>query len=374
MFDVTIIGAGIAGASLAADLARDYQVLLLEREEQPGYHSTGRSAAIYSETYGNDIIRKLTSLGRSFFENPPQGFSDVPLWRDRQVLLIGREDQRDSLDRHYVQTGELTGNLKLLSAEEVVAAVPIIDASYVAGGVLEPDAKELDVHAIHSGFLRQFKKLGGQLITDADVTGLSRKGPVWNIETTADTYESNIIVNAAGAWVDTIAQLAKLQPIGATPLRRTALTVPLDRDNAADWPMVIDIDEKFYFKPESGSLLCSPADETEMAPCDVQPDELDIAITVDLVETATELKIRKILRSWAGLRTFAPDRTTVVGFDQSSEGFFWLAGQGGYGIQTCPAMASAAAGLIREGALPSTHLAAGLTEASLSPNRFRQAE
>ncbi len=371
MFDVTIIGAGIAGASLAADLAQDHKVLLLEREDQPGYHSTGRSAAIYSETYGNEVIRKLTALCRPFYENPPAGFTDVPLWRDREVLRIGREDQTDSLRENYEEAGKLTKSLKLLTAEEVLATVPIIRASYVAGGLLEPDAKELDVHAIHSGFLRQFKKLGGQLVTDADVIGLSKEEKSWKIETSAGVFKSTIIVNAAGAWADTIAELANLKPIGATPLRRTVLILPIDRDDINDWPLVIDIDEKFYFKPETGSLLCSPADETEMLPCDVQPDELDIAKTVDLIETATDLKITKITRSWAGLRTFAPDRTTVVGFDRLTEGFFWLAGQGGYGIQTCPAMASAAAGLIRDGALPSGHLAAGVTEDCLSPNRFR---
>ncbi|MEH6546555.1 MAG: FAD-binding oxidoreductase, partial [Sneathiella sp.] len=172
------------------------------------------------------------------------------------------------------------------------------------------------------------------------------------------------------AWVDEIASLAGLQQIGVQPLRRTALTIAFDHPDAANWPVVIDVDENFYFKPEAGSLFCSPADETKMAPCDVQPDEMDIAITVDRIEKATTLRVKKILSSWAGLRTFAPDRTTVVGFDGTTDNFFWLAGQGGYGIQTCPAMACAAAHLIRHGALPTNHLAAGLSEALLSPDRF----
>jgi len=369
--DIVIIGAGIAGASLAADLATDMSVVVVEREDHPGYHSTGRSAAIYTEAYGNETIRALTAASRTFFANPPEGFSEVPLWRDRGVLFVGRADQQKSLERHFEESHQLAKGMRQLTAKETLSAVPIFDKNYVAGGILEPEAMELDVDAIHSGFLRQMKKRGGQLVTKAEVTGLTRQDGLWTIETTAGTFEAKTVVNAAGAWVDKIAILAGTKPLGVKPMRRTAMTLPLGGRDPSKWPMVVDVDEQFYFKPEAGNLLGSPADESEVEPCDVQPEELDIAIAVDRIQKATTLEVKAIDHKWAGLRTFAPDRTTVVGFDGNLEGFFWLAGQGGYGIQTAPAMASASANLIRHATLPEKLLAAGITEAVLSPNRFR---
>lgn len=371
--DVIIIGAGIAGASLAAELAGKMSVVVLEREDQPGYHSTGRSAAIYTESYGNQTIRALTSAGRDFFSNPPAGFSDVPLWRDRGVLFIGREDQRSRLDEHFTNASDQAKEMRMVTGAEVKGMVPVIDDKSIVGGVFEPDAMELDVDAIHTGFLRQMKRRGGQLVTQAEVLDLRWNDTLWTVETSNGRWESKIIVNAAGAWADKIAIMAGVEPLGVQPMRRTALTFSCDDDEANEnWPMVVDVDEEFYFKPEAGKILGSPADETEIEPCDVQPEDLDVAIAIDRIQRATTLGIKKIDRKWAGLRTFALDKTLIAGFDTQCSGFFWLAGQGGYGIQTSPAMGRVAASLIENGDLPEDIKNKGVTVAALSPGRFKQ--
>ncbi len=370
--DVTIIGAGIAGASLAAELAGKMKVVLLEREDQPGYHSTGRSAAIYTEAYGNDIIRALTSAGRDFFSNPPAGFSDVPLWRKMGVLFVGRDDQKKKIKNHIETASKYAKELREISPEEVRQLVPVFKKDSGTCGAYEPEAMELDVDAIHRGFLRQMNSRGGTLVTNADVTALSRDGNGWAVETSAGRWQTKIIVNAAGAWVDKIAELAGARQVGVKPLRRTVITFSSeDALGLENWPMVVDADEEFYFKPESGKILGSPADETESVPCDAQPEELDVAVAVDRIQRATSLTIRKIDRKWAGLRTFAPDRSPVIGFDENVPGFFWLAGQGGYGIQTSPAIARLAASLVLGGDVPEDIKAKGVTADVLSPARFK---
>lgn len=370
--DVLIIGGGIAGASLAYELATTRHVIVLEGERQAGYHTTGRSAALYSEIYGNAVIRKLSSGGRAFFESPPKGFADHPLLQPRGTLFFAREDQLALLDAEMAEL-EAEGLLaERVSAEEAVRLVPVLRPDQVAGALFESASQDVDVDALHRGFLRGLAARGGSLRTDASVRALSRKDGVWIAETDAGTYSAPVLVNAAGAWADEIAELAGAKPCGLVPKRRTAFTFDgPEGKEFRGWPAAGDIGESFYFKPDAGRLLGSPADETPSPPCDAQPEELDVAMGVDRIERATTLKIPKLASKWAGLRSFVADKSPVAGFDPDVDGFFWLAGQGGYGIQTSPAMARLAAGLIAEDDIPADLRARGLTRSMLAPERLR---
>ena len=369
--DILVIGAGIAGASAAHALAGDASVIVLEQESQPGYHTTGRSAALFTEAYGNRAIRRLTSAGRAFFEAPPAGFAEHPLLSPRGTLFIARDDQLGALDRALAETPS-AAEVRRLAGAEAVEINPALDPDYVAGALYEPSAEDIDVHALHGGFLRGLRRRGGRLVTGARVEALARSGGEWTVETPVGRFVAPVVVNAAGAWADVVAGLAGLLPVGLVPKRRTAFTFdPPEGWEIAAWPATIDIDEQFYFKPDAGRILGSPADETPSAPCDAQPGELDIAIGVDRIETATRLTVRRLASKWAGLRSFVADKTPVAGFDDDSEGFFWLAGQGGYGIQTSPALARAAAALITTGDLPADLKARGLEKATLAPERLR---
>ena len=368
--EILVVGAGIAGASAAAELAAHATVVLIEGEEQPGYHSTGRSAAMFTETYGPPEIRALTASSRAFLAEPPTGFTDDRILGPRGILLIGREDQAGSLDRAETVAQDAEGGRRL-DRDQACALAPILRPDYIIGAVLEPAATEIDVHTLHSGFLRQFKARGGRLVTGAELRGLSREAGRWRADTTAGQIEADTIVNAAGAWADIVAAMAGAAPIGLVPKRRTAVVFEPNTPVEADrWPMIVDVDETFYVKPESGRFLASPADETPMPPCDVQPDELDIAIAIDRVERATTLSARRLVNRWAGLRSFVGDGLPVVGWDDRIEGFFWLAGQGGYGIQTSPAIAVLAAALATGQAVPDDVAERGITAATLSPNRL----
>jgi D-arginine dehydrogenase len=370
--DILVIGAGIAGASAAFELSRDARVTLLERESQPGYHTTGRSAALFTETYGNLVIRRLTSAGRAFFKDPPEGFGDHPLLTPRGTLLLAREDQLGSLEAALAQTRTAAEAVRRLDAAEVLALNPAVRPGYAAAGLYEPSAEDIDVHALHTGYLRGLKARGGRLVTGAGVAGLAREGGVWVAGTRAGRFAAPVVVNAAGAWCDAVAALAGVRPVGLVPKRRTAFTFdPPEGLDPGPWPATIDIDETFYFKPDAGRILGSPADETPSAPCDAQPEELDVAIGVDRIETATRLTVRRLVNKWAGLRSFVADKTPVVGFDAGAEGFFWLAGQGGYGIQTSPALGRTVAALIVTGGLPEDLTARGLEKAMLAPDRLR---
>jgi D-arginine dehydrogenase len=373
-FDFLVIGAGIAGASAAYELARFTRVGLLERESQPGYHSTGRSAALYSQAYGNAVIRALAVGGWEFLTNPPDGFAEHALLTPRGAMFVGEESQRDLLEQMAEEASNFVGSIKRLDGAEARALVPVLRRERVVGAVFEPHAMDMDVHALHHGFLRGFKAHGGRLVTNAELLGLARRDGGWVAETKAGTFAAPVVVNATGAWCDEVADLAGADRIGLVPKRRTVITfAPPPNVDIAHWPLTIGAAEDFYIKPDAGRLLGSPADETPVPPCDVQPEDWDIAVAVDRIQTVTDLEIPRIERKWAGLRSFVADKTPVVGFDQGAEGFFWLAGQGGYGIQTSAAMARTAAALARGGTVPDDLARLGVEEKSLSPARLQRA-
>lgn len=370
--DYLIVGAGIAGASVAWELARDHSVTLLEAEDQPGFHATGRSAAFYSEIYGNEVIRALTAASRSFFESPPAGFADSPLLEPRGCVIYADQHQQADLEAHFAELRTDSDNIALESAEFALSRVPVLRPEQVAACIWEPDARRIDVHALFQGYLRGCRQRGGQLVVNARVEAASFESGAWSVTTPAGDFRGRVLVNAAGAWADEVAELGGVAPLGLTPLRRTVCIVATEPAlDSSDWPAVTDAVESFYFVPDAGHLLLSPADETPAPAGDAYPDDLDVARAVDRLETATTLQVKKLVQEWAGLRTFSPDRSPVVGFDAAVENFFWLAGQGGYGIQTSPAVSRLAARLLQRqdpGADPDF---AEPMAAALAPTRFR---
>ena len=369
-FDFVIVGSGMAGAGAAYELAGRASVLLLEREGAHGYHTTGRSAALFIETYGNAVIRGLTRSSRAFFEAPPEGFCAYPLLTPRGCLTIGRADQAQAMADALAES---RGAMAPLSREAVLALVPSLRSDYVAGGLLEPAAMDADVEALHQGFLRGAKQRGAEIRLDQEVTVIER-GAGGFVVTCADgsAFEARVLVNAAGAWADVIARMTGVAPVGLQPMRRTAVIVDAPAGvDARAWPAVIDVDEQFYFKPDAGRILASPGDETPSEPCDAWADDMDVAICIDRMQAAADIPVQRIVRSWAGLRSFVPDRSPVIGFDDQVPGFFWLAGQGGYGVQTGPAAARTAAALALGERLPDDIAANDVTAESLSPTRLR---
>ena len=334
--DIIVIGAGIAGVSAAAELAADATVTVLEMEAQPGYHASGRSAAYFAAAYGKKIIRDITGCCESFLLDPPDGFTEVKLLHPRDCMFFGREDQAEKLKSMQ----EDNPRLQFVDADAVRERVPVFSPGYLYGAMWDRKGGDLDVDALLQGFVRLFRRRGGRFLASHPVSSLERSGGVWTVSAGSRQFQAPIIVNAAGAWVESIAGMAGLEHLGIEPLRRTALTIdPPGGVEISGWPEMNDADEDFYFKPDAGQIMISPADETPSTPCDAQPEELDVATGVYRFEQATGLDIRRVNHSWAGLRTFAPDRVFVTGFDPRSEGFFWLAGQGGYGVQSSPAMA-----------------------------------
>jgi D-arginine dehydrogenase len=366
-----VIGAGIAGASAAYELAKVAPVIILERESQPGYHTTGRSAAVFSEIYGNATIRAVTIRSRSFFASPPKGFADHPLWAPRQTLMVARADQMERLRLAYEEWARLVPSIQLLEGNSARNVTPMLKPEYVAGAVVDAGASDLDVNEIHRGFLRGAARAGAKLVCNAEVSALGRDGAGWRVQTKAGEFAGRVVVNAAGAWGDEIGVLAGARPVGLVPKRRTA--VLFDPAPAADvrvWPIIIDVDEQFYFKPDAGRLLGSPADETASPPCDAQPEETDVAIAVDRIEQAVNFRVQRVLRKWAGLRSFVADKSPVVGFDPELPGFFWLVAQGGYGIQTAPALGRIAAALACGAEIPEDLRQLGVAAENLSPARI----
>lgn len=363
-----VIGAGMAGASAAAFLAQQGRVTVLEAESHAGYHATGRSAASYIDTYGHPTVCAVTRAARDFFWNPPEGFAEHPLVRPRADLQIAGPDGAAVLDAMLREHGAA---LRPVEAAEARRLCPILRPEIDWRGALNEGSADIDVDALLQGFLRLARSRGAELITEARVIGLERTATGWRVTTAAGVFEAPTLVNAAGAWAGEIGRLAGLGDLGLEPLRRTAVRIdPAQRGGLADWPFVIDVEDRFYFKPDAGGLMLSPVDETPSDPCDASPDELDIAYAVQAFEDATTEQVRRVAHRWAGLRTFTPDRIPVVGPDPREPAFVWLAGQGGYGIQTAPALGEAVAALATTGAFPARLRDEGVAEADLSPRRL----
>ncbi|MDE2254898.1 MAG: FAD-binding oxidoreductase [Betaproteobacteria bacterium] len=387
---VIIAGGGIAGASLAYVLAQrqDVTVTLLEREAQCGAHATGRSAALYMPSYGPPGIRALTTGSGAFYTTPPAGFGEHALLSPRGALhvawsrddppltIAGAHEKLDALEHDALASGV---QVQRLSAAQCLRLCPVLRSTgpshALVGGVYEPHAQDMDVDAILQGFLRGARKAGANIVTDAEVLTLERAADAWQVRTSAGIWHAEVLVNAAGAWADALGQCAGAQPIGLQPRRRSAFTfdAPAGMDCHA-WPLVIGVDESFYFKPSGGALLGSPANADAVPPQDVQPEELDIAAGIWAIEQATTLTIRRPRSIWAGLRSFVADGEPVCGYDPDVPGFFWLAGQGGYGIQSAPGLARAAAALLLEEPLPADLQSHGLRRAMLDPLRLRNTQ
>ncbi len=368
--DVIVLGAGMAGASVAAELAPGRRVLLLECEDQPGMHATGRSAAMFFESYGNATVRALTRASREFLEQPPEGFADTPLLSPRGAMFVA-DAARIFLLEAMLEADPVTGQYRPLDAAAAREHCPLLSEHWVAGALLDESGHDMDVATIHLGYLKRGRSAGMQLVTGTGDTRIERVGDTWQVHTRIGKFTAPVLVNAAGAWADQVAQQAGARLIGLQPLRRTAVLLPAPAGyTIANWPMVIDVEEEFYFKPDAGQLLLSPANEDPMEPCDAFPDDIDVAIAVDRFENATGMRVDRVGHSWAGLRSFVADRSPVVGYDADVPGFFWLAGQGGYGIQMAPALARAAAALVAGKSLPADIEEQGVSELALSPARL----
>jgi D-arginine dehydrogenase len=372
-FDIAIIGAGIAGASLAYRLASERSVLLLERESQPGYHTTGRSAAMFMESYGPPAIRALTRASRAFYEQPPSGFGDQPLLSPRGVLYLATHGQEALLQETQRTLAASGCELEEVDADAALARVSCLRPEVVHGALFEHGAQDIDVHALHQGFLRGMRGGGGELRTGAHVVAVQHDGARWVLQLAdGEAVRAHTVVDAAGAWVDEVAALFGAAPIGLVPHRRSAFTFKAPEGmNVSGWPAVVGVDESYYFKPDAGQLLGSPANADPTVPHDVVPEELDIALGIHQIETVTTLTIRRPASTWAGLRSFVRDGEMVIGWDEHCPGFFWLAGQGGYGIQSAAGASELAASQLCGKPLPPELARHGVDPRVLAPQRLR---
>lgn len=372
--DFIIIGGGIAGASTGFWLSQHARVIVLERESHPGYHSTGRSAALYTAAYGTPQVRALTQASRDFFDAPPPGFCEHPLLTPRGEMTVDFSGDPAELQNQYLSAKATVPQMQLLSAEEACVRLPILRREKVHGAIYDPTASDIDTDALHQGYLRGIRRNQGQVLTDTQVVSLSRDAEgIWQVQTDGQTFSAPVIINAAGAWADKIGALAGAQPLGLQPKRRAAfIFAGPEGVDIQHWPMLVSLDESFYMKPDAGMLLGSPANADPVEPHDVQPEELDIAMGIYQIEEATTLTIRRPTRTWAGLRSFVSDGDLLSGFDPQVPGLFWVAAQGGYGIQTSPAMGQASAALVRGEALPEALSKFGLNAAMLAPARLNQ--
>lgn len=372
-YDVAIVGAGIAGASLGWRLADRCSVVVLEKEAQPGYHATGRSAAMFMETYGPPAVRALTRASRAFYEQPPEGFATEPLIAPRGVLYLATPGQQELLLELEAELAPLTPGLQRLGADEVLARVPCLRRDAVHGALFDPGARDLDVHALHQGFLKGLRQRGGTVRTGHGLASAVRERGQWHLQLdTGESIQAGTVVNAAGAWADEVAAICGVRRIGLEPRRRSAFTFAAPEGlDPSRWPAVVGVDESYYFKPDAGRLLGSPANADPAIPHDVVPEELDIAMGIHQIESVTTLTIRRPHSTWAGLRSFAPDGEMVIGWDDACPGFFWLAGQGGYGIQSAAGASQLAAALVLDTALPPELARHGVDPRSMAVHRLR---
>jgi D-arginine dehydrogenase len=368
--DILIVGGGIAGLSAASALSRHAKVTVLEAEEAVGYHSSGRSATMLHYALGDPQVRALTLASRTFFESPPEGFTDVPLGHRHPVLVHVREEELPALDALQAAIAPFA-ELERADEAGIIELCPVIrtgEGGSVAA-LVDRNGIRLDPHSLLQGHLRALRGNGGELFTNARADSIERLAGEWRVQTEqGHSFAAPVLVNAAGAWADAIARLAGVMPIGLSPLKRTIITFdgPAGID-VSGWPFAKTVEDELYFSPESGRLFASPMDEVPTEPCDAQPDEYEVALAAHRVEQRTSLKVERIHSRWAGLRTFAPDRHLVAGFDDQVEGFFWLAGQGGFGLQTSPIMAAVTESLIAGMPWPIE----AVTSEELGPGRFR---
>jgi D-arginine dehydrogenase len=370
-YDVIVLGGGMAGVSIGYELAADRRVLLLEMEATLAFHTTGRSAAMFLESYGGPAIRALTTASRAFLTAPAEVAPDLsptaPLLSPLPMLHIARPGYGEAIRVLHREVSALVPDVTLLGPEAAARVQPLLRPEHVELAVLEPGAMEIDVHGLHQLFLAGLRRRGGQVLASAPVVSARHDG-MWVVRDPAGrTWRAPVVVDAAGAWADQVGQLFGAGGIGLRVLRRTAFMV--DAPPGARAPMIADIDDAFYVKPDAGKLLCSPADEAVQEPGDARPDELEIARAIDVINEVTTLDVKHVRSAWAGLRNFVADRTPVVGYDPAVEGFFWFAAQGGYGIQTAPAMARTGAALLRGDPIPADVAARGLLAQSLAPDR-----
>jgi D-arginine dehydrogenase len=374
--DFIVLGGGIAGASCACFLSELGHVVLLEREPHFGYHASGRSAAVFSEYFGNAAVRSLTASSRSFLAAPAAELTDATLLSPRGVVALASAED--------VATGRFDAELAAgaqaqmppfeISLDEARRLCPVLAPNHYVRALCRPSVMDIDVDALHQGLLRQVRARRGTALGGVAIAAIDRRQAGWSVRTDAGDFAAPCVVNAAGAWADEVAALAGVAPIGLLPKRRTAVLVELPaaatrQRAAADWPMVLDLAQTFYFKPESGKLLVCPFDESASVPTDAQPEELDVAIAIARLEEVTTLAVRRVTHKWAGLRSFVADETPVLGQAPDADGFFWAAALGGFGIQAAPAIGRALASLVVDARLPGDLVALGLDEAMLSPAR-----
>ncbi len=372
-FDIVVIGGGIAGASAAAGLCHLGRLLLVEREDSYGYHTTGRSAAMFTPTYGNAAIRAITAASREFYYAPPDGFSPHPLVSRRPTLTIALDTDWTALRAQVPNFQRTSPEVELLDERATLALAPFLRPGRIAGAVVDPVTADIDVNGIHLGLLAHARKTNAITRNGVEILSGTYRDGVWDIETSNGQIHAGLVVNAAGAWGDVIAVRLGVEPAGIVPKRRSAFTFAPPAGAVVDpWPMVIDAAETFYVKPDAGRILGSPCDATPSAPMDAWPEDMDVAEGAARIEEATIFEINRMAHTWAGLRTFAPDNTPIVGRDPAVPGFVWFVGQGGYGIQTAPAMSRIIGELVAHDRLPQDVARFGVTLADLSVARFRK--
>lgn len=365
--DILIIGGGIAGASLAgrlADARTGARVVLLEMEERPGYHSTGRSAATYEPAFGPPVIQALTRASGAFFSTPPDGFTDAPLLAPRGSLMLAYAD-----DGPLAEKG-LADGYEEISKTEAVGLVPLLITEGIERYLLDSVVQDVDVDALHQGFLRRFRRGGGDVVCRARVESGRRQDGTWALRTTAGDFAAPIVVNAAGAWADQVAVAFGISPVGLVPKRRSGAILPPPNDPGfARWPLVFPAKEPFYGKPSGGKLMISPAEAEPVEPHDAWGDDMRIAEAIEALLATIRMDVTRVERTWGGLRTFMPDGDPIVGYEPDAEGFFWLAGQGGYGIQSSPALSQLAAALVQRQPVPADLAARGVEARQLAVRR-----
>jgi D-arginine dehydrogenase len=363
--DIAIIGGGIAGLSCAAAIGSDASVAILEAEPTLGYHATGRSAALYTECYGSEVIRRLAKASKDYYTKERPGLSAV-----RGLIFPAPTGDSEALVNLAAEYAPLVASFVRITPQEVEAACPLLPSKMTEGAMYEPGALDLDVDGLQTSFVRTCRDNGTVFLQDAPVTSIVHGQTSWSLMAGDTSVRCDTLVNAAGAWGDEIAGLAKVPPLGLSTLARSVFTFDPGRD-PRPWPMVVDARERWYMKPEGPHMLGSAASELSGEPRDARPDELDIALGIERINDATTLDIRSVKNTWAGLRTFTSDRVPAVGRDATDPGFFWLVGQGGYGIKTSPALGSMAAGLLLNDQVPDDVSSFGVTREDLDPRRLR---